>query len=176
MPSGSTDLVRNHTAKTRVEADERAASDRDPWRSAGHHVVVARPVVALVVSNRSNDRQIVRDGGQPSHQLREVDPGRLGCDRAELTADLGRGLRLWIKRLVVTRSPIHPNQNAGVGLSLSARSGRAAAAAVARSAPQKPPATSPPNPNTRLSRREIPSQLPTERFFLRISVNLLPTG
>ena len=80
-PAGRPALVGGDRAQAGVEADERAAADRDPRRGAGHHVVVARAVVALVVADRPHDGELVGDRRQPLHVLGEVDAGDLGGDR-----------------------------------------------------------------------------------------------
>ena len=59
QPAGAALLVRDHRAQARMEADERAAADGNARRGAGHHVVVARAVVALVVADRADHRELV---------------------------------------------------------------------------------------------------------------------
>src|SRR5262249_45831310 len=79
-----------------VEADEGAAADRDARRGAGHHVVVAGAVVALVVADRPHHRELVGHGGQARHVLGEVDALDPRGDGLELAAVLRRGRRLGV--------------------------------------------------------------------------------
>ena len=95
-----------------MEADERAAADRNAGRSAGHHIVIAGPVVALVVPNGAHDGQLVGHAGQPFHVLRILDARHLGVDRLEFTPYFFRSLRLGIERFVMRRPAIHPDQDA----------------------------------------------------------------
>ena len=113
-----------------MEADEGAAADRDARRGAGHHVVVAGAVVALVVADRADDRQLVGDGRQARQVLREVDAGNLRVDRRELAAEFLRRVRLGIEGFVVGGAAVQPDQDAAVRLAVeSARTGAGTAAA-----------------------------------------------
>ena len=55
-----------------MKADEGSATDRNARRCSRHHVVIARAVVALVVTDRAHDRELVGDRGQTRKVLREV--------------------------------------------------------------------------------------------------------
>ena len=91
QPARRRPLVGRHRAQAGMKADERAAADRNARRRAGHHVVVAGAVVALVVADRADDAQLVADRGQPLHVLGKVDAGNLGGDRARTRRGSRRG-------------------------------------------------------------------------------------
>lgn len=96
----------------RVKTDEGAAADGDAWWGAGHHVVIPRTVVALVMANRADNRILVRDRGELRKVFADLDPRNVGVDRLELAANFDRSFRLGIKRLEVCWSTIHPDQDA----------------------------------------------------------------
>ena len=70
-----------------MKADEGAAADGNSRRRAGHHVMVARAVVPLIVADRADHREFVGDRTQPLHVLREPHAGDLRRDRVELAAE-----------------------------------------------------------------------------------------
>ena len=108
----------------RVKADERSATDRDPRRRSGHHVMIAGPVIPLVVADRADHGRLVGDARQPRHDLRVVDAGDLRPDHAELAANLGRRVRLGVEGLVMRRPAVHPDEDAAARRrSLGARRG-----------------------------------------------------
>ena len=75
--------MRRDGAEARMKADEGAAANRDARRSAGHHVMVAGTVIALVVANGAHDGQLVGNRTEALQVLREVDAGYPGLDRIE---------------------------------------------------------------------------------------------
>jgi len=103
-----------------MKADERAAADGNSRRRAGHHVVVARAMVALVMTDRANDGELIGDGPQPLHVLREAHAGDFGWNRVELAAEFDRRFGFGVKRFVVRRPAVHPNEDARFGRSLGA--------------------------------------------------------
>ena len=108
--------MRNNAPKTGMKTDKRTATDGNPGGCPRHHVMVARAVISLIVSNRPNDRKLIGNGRQSLHGLREKHAGRLSGDGPKLATYLDRGLWLGIKGLVVTRASIHPDQDARIGL------------------------------------------------------------
>lgn len=106
-----------------METDEGAAADGNAGWRAGHHVMVARAVIALVVSNRSDDGVFVRDRCELGKMLREVNPWDARGNRLELPADLDGSFRFRIERLEVGWATIHPDQNA-IGRSSPPQFGR----------------------------------------------------
>ena len=134
-------LVPSDRAHAGMEADKRAAADRDPRRGAGHHVMVAGAVVALVVAHRTDDGELVSDLRQLGHVLGELDPRHARRDRRKLTTDLGRGIGLGVEGLEVRRAAIHPDQNA-VGGGTPRRIGRPRCADEAKEIEKAPPGKS----------------------------------
>ena len=99
-------------AHARMEADEGAATDGDARWCAGHHVVIARTMVALVMAYRSDDRVLVRDASELWQVFADLDPWNVGVDRLELTADFDRSFGLGVKGYEVGGATIHPYQDA----------------------------------------------------------------
>ena len=114
-PAGAPISVSDHRAEAGMEADERPAADRDARRSPGHHVVVAGPVVALIVADRTHEGDLVHQPGQLLHVLREDDAWHFGGERFELAANLARCSGLGVERLVVGRPTVHPDEDARLG-------------------------------------------------------------
>ena len=73
-------------------------------------------MISLIVANRTDNREIIGNGRQTFHGLREKYPGCLSGDGSKLAPDFHRRLRLGVKRLVVTWTTIHPDQNTRIGL------------------------------------------------------------
>ena len=109
------DLGRCHRAHRRVKAHEGPATDRNAGRGAGHHVMIAGPVIALVMADRADDRQFVGDRPQSHHVLRQLHPGDTGVDRLELASELRRGGRFGVEGFVMSRATVHPDQDAAFG-------------------------------------------------------------
>ena len=102
----------SYGTETRMKADKRAAADRDARRRAGHHVVIARAVIALIVADRADDGQLVGDVREPLHVLRELDARRARLDWLKLAADLARGVWFRVERLVMGGAAVHPDEDA----------------------------------------------------------------
>ena len=79
---------------------------------AAHQVVVALAVGGRVGVHRADDRELVGTGGHVGHQLAKFQAGNPGDDRAEFSADLGRGQRLQIVHVDVAGAAEHPQQDA----------------------------------------------------------------
>ncbi len=126
-------FVGDDGAEAGVKADEGAAADRDARRSAGHHVVVAGAVVALVVADGAHHGQLVGDARRAACRCCEKSmPGTACADGLELAADLLRRFRLGVEGLVVRRPAVQPDEDAALRLGRprvdSSRRARAAAA------------------------------------------------
>ncbi len=74
--------------------------------------MITGPVIVLVVSDRADDRQLVADGRQTRHVLREQHPGDARVDGIELATNLERRIGLGIEGFEVTGAPIEPEENA----------------------------------------------------------------
>ncbi len=61
-----------------MKTDEGTATDGNAWWSAGHHVMIAGSVVALVVTDRSNDRVLVSHRGQLGQMLADLNARHVG--------------------------------------------------------------------------------------------------
>ena len=77
--------------------------------------MVARSVIGLIVTDRPDRGELVRNRSQPLHVLGELNAGQLGRDRIELAPNLGWSGWLGIEGLEVSRSSVHPNQDATLG-------------------------------------------------------------
>ena len=103
---------RDHRPHAGMEAHKRPTAHRNAGGGPGHHVVVARSVVVLVVADRTQNGELVADRRQPLHVLREMHPGDLGCDGLVLAPDLRGGGRLGVEHLDVAGATIQPDQDA----------------------------------------------------------------
>ena len=81
-----------------VKAHKRAASNGDSGRCAGHHVMVARTMVSLVVANRTDHRKLVGNVGQLGKMFRELDARYLRRYGGKVAADFLRSVWLGIER------------------------------------------------------------------------------
>ena len=54
----------SHRANAGMEAHKGATPNWDPRRCSCHHVVVACTMIALVVTDRANDRILISDASQ----------------------------------------------------------------------------------------------------------------
>ena len=68
------------------------------------------------VRHRPNDRELVGAAREPRHQLADLETGNRGRDRPVRPAQLGRGVRLHIPHIEVTRTAIQMNDDAVIGL------------------------------------------------------------
>ena len=48
---------------------ERTTTDGNPWWSPGHHVVISRSMIGLIMPDRPNQGELVGDAGKTSHVL-----------------------------------------------------------------------------------------------------------
>ena len=69
-PGRGAALAGRDRAEARVERHKRSAADRDARRGAGHQVVVAGPVIALVVADRADHSQLVGEAGHGRYYRR----------------------------------------------------------------------------------------------------------
>src|SRR5438128_1512299 len=60
----------------------------------------------------ADDAELVRLSGQERQVLHEAHARKGRRNRAELTADLGGGIRFWVKSVHMTWAALHPQQNA----------------------------------------------------------------
>ena len=128
-----------------MEADERAAADRNPRRGAGHHVVVAGAVVALVVADRADDRRTCRRSpASRCHVLREVHAGDLAWRSARTRRESRPARRAWDRtfRSASGRRPARSGCSSSAFAAAAAPVGRLAARAAA-GRPSPPPASAP---------------------------------
>jgi len=95
-----------------MKANERAATDRDARRSAGHHIVVTSTVIRLVVAYRPNDRILVGDLCELWQVFANTYPGHVGFNWPKFTSNLDGSFGLRIKGLEMRWPTIHPNQDA----------------------------------------------------------------
>ena len=137
-----------------VEADERAAADRDPGRGAGHHVVVARAVVPLVVADRPDDRRACRRSPPAASSARRS--GRRGP--AWRSARTRRGSRSGAAAWGRTSRSGSARRPSRSGCSSSAGRPASAASPRSRRASTRPPPIRAPRPRRRQSRRVVDSQ------------------
>ena len=80
--------------------------------------MISGTVVSLVVTDRTDNRQLVCHPRQFSAMPGEKDPGQAGLDRLVLSTDFLWCIRLGVEGLVMCRSTIHPDQDACASLSL----------------------------------------------------------
>jgi hypothetical protein len=78
--------------------------------------MIPRAVIALVVTDRTDDGIFVGHLSQLGHVLADLNTRDVGFNRFEFATNLTGSFRLQVKRLQVCRSTIHPNQNATAGL------------------------------------------------------------
>ena len=57
-----TAFPRDRRAEAGMKTDERAAADRNPRWSTGHHIVIPRPVIPLIMPDGADGGELVRDG------------------------------------------------------------------------------------------------------------------
>ena len=74
---------------------------------AGQHVMIGRPVVRVVMAERTDQRELVHLPGELRQMLADLDAGHVGGDRLELAAELGRGIGLEVQvSMVLTASDL----------------------------------------------------------------------
>ena len=77
------------------------------------HAMAAGEVVAGVVVQRADDRELVGDLGLLGEQLGDVEAGHAGADRLPDAAILGRGVRLQVVHVHVAGAAVEPDQDDG---------------------------------------------------------------
>src|SRR4029077_367375 len=91
-------LMGDDRSKAGMKTDECAATDGNPWRRAGHHVMISGPVVRLIVPDRANDGELVGASGEPGQCFAELHTRRPRLDWRQLPSDLNRSFRLGVER------------------------------------------------------------------------------
>ena len=99
-----------------MKAHKRPTAHGNPGRGAGHHIVVACPMIALIVADGADDGQLVGNRGQLRQFLTVMDTGNAGLNRVEFPSDLFGSVRFGVECLVVGRASIEPDQDARSGL------------------------------------------------------------
>ena len=91
---GCTSFISGYGTHARMKANERAATYRNSWRGACHHVMVTSPMITLIVTHRTHNRILIGDAGQFWKMLANLNARDMGRDRLELTSYFSWCLRL----------------------------------------------------------------------------------
>ncbi len=89
-------------------------------RYAGQHPVAARRVSVVVGGDGPQDAELVEQPRGPWHQFADLNARHVAGDGPEITANLGRGVRLGVPGFVLGRTAEMKQDDAGLGLAESA--------------------------------------------------------
>ena len=99
-----------------MKTHKRTTAHRYAGRGAGHHIMIAGPVVPLIVANGTHNRQFVCNRSQFGQLLTIVYARNAGLDRVEFPPDLFRSIWLGVKGFIMCRATVKPDEDTRGGL------------------------------------------------------------